>query len=305
MAATAPDVVVQDELSHPALVRGNRRLARSHPGLPRVGLVHHLRSSEPRNPLANIFYRSIERRYLASLDGLIFNSRATRDSVQRLGLPAVPATVAVPGADRLNASIDDEAIRERAGRPGALQVLFLGNLIPRKGLLALIEAVALLPPDSVRLVVAGSSDVDPRYARQARRRAEALRLKDVVRFVGILDGENLAGAMRRAHVLAVPSTYEGYGMAYLEGMALGLPAIAGADGGASEFVRHGENGFLIDGRDPAGLAVRLASLHSDRPRLARLGTAARATFAAHPTWDQTGAVIRTFLAGLVERQAGT
>jgi glycosyltransferase involved in cell wall biosynthesis len=302
VAAAAPEVVVQDELSHPALLRANRRLARSHPGLPRLALVHHLRSSEPRSPLSNFFYRAVERSYLSSVDGLIFNSRATRESVHRLRLPPVPAAVAVPGADRLGGSIEAEAIGSRARQPGPLRILFLGNLIPRKGLVTLIEAVALLPTGSARLEVAGSAEADPAYARQARRRVERLRLQDVVRFRGVLDGDDLARAMREAHVLAVPSSYEGYGMAYLEGMGCGLLPIAGSNGGASEFIRHGENGFLVDGRDPAGLALLLASLHSDRPRLARLGMAARATYAAHPTWEQTGAVIHAFLAGLV-RQA--
>jgi glycosyltransferase involved in cell wall biosynthesis len=301
LAACAADIVVQDELSHPALVRANRRLKASRPGLRRVGLVHHLRSSEPRAALANLFYRWVERLYLATLGAFIFNSRATRAAVQRLGLPPSPSIIAVPGADRLAASCEPEGIRARAARPGPLRVLFLGNLIPRKGLLTLIEAVALVPGDAVELSVVGSPEVDAAYARRVRRRVEVLRLAQVTRFLGVLDGAALTQVMAEAHVLAVPSAYEGYGMAHLEGMGFGLPAIAGVNGGAAEFVRSAENGFLVDPADAAALAVHLASLHTDRARLARMGLAARETFLAAQTWEQTGAAIGNFLSGLTHR----
>jgi len=298
VAAVSPDILVEDELSHPALLRANRRLRQARPGLTRVGLVHHLRSSEPRGLPANAFYRWIERRYLAPLDAFIFNSRTTRAAVQRLGLPTTASIVAFPGADRLATSIDAEAIQSRAQAAGPLRVLFLGNLIPRKGLLTLVEAVALLPRGSADLTVAGSAEVDRRYARRVRRRVNTLRLGPVVRLVGALDGQALQQAMLQAQVLAVPSGYEGYGMAYLEGMGYGLPPIAGGEGGASEFVRHGENGFLVDTSDAAALAVHLASLHADRLRLSRMALAARHTHLAHPTWEDTGAAIHAFLSGL-------
>jgi glycosyltransferase involved in cell wall biosynthesis len=292
------DALVEDELSHPALIAAHRRWAAAHPGLPRVGLVHHLRSSEPRLPLANVIYRWIERRYLASLGAFIFNSQATLASVRRLGLAASPSVVAVPGADRLAVPIDPESIRARSQAPGALQLLFLGNLIPRKGLLPLVEAVALLPPGSVELTVVGSTAADPAYARRVRRRVEQLRLQASVRFQGALDGLALHRTMIEAQVLAVPSTYEGYGMAYLEGMGCGLPPIAGTEGGASEFIRHTWNGLRIEPDDPPALAVHLAALHTDRARLARMSLAALDTYLAHPTWEDTGSTIHRFLSDL-------
>jgi glycosyltransferase involved in cell wall biosynthesis len=297
----SPDILVQDELSHPALLRVNRRLASSRPGLKRVGLVHHLRASEPRSLLANAVYRWIERRYLASLDAFIFNSRTTRAAVQRLGLPASASIVAVPGADRLAVPLGPDAIHSRAQEAGPLRVLFLGNLIPRKGLLTLVEAVALLPRGSVDLTVVGSPEVDPRHAQRVRRRVSALRLGPIVHFLGALEGQALARVMLAAQVLAVPSAYEGYGMAYLEGMGYGLPPIAGAEGGATEFVRHAENGFLVEPGDPAQLAVHLSGLHHDRSLLARVSLAARRTYQTHPTWEATGDLILTFLKELLRR----
>jgi glycosyltransferase involved in cell wall biosynthesis len=186
-------------------------------------------------------------------------------------------------------------ITARAREPGPLRVLFVGNVIPRKGLPVLIEAAALLPSGSIRLTVAGDTHIDEGHARRVQRLVRRYRLDGAVDFLGALDRRRLAQAMSAHHVTAMPSSYEGYWMAYLEGMGHGLPALAGAAGGAAEFVRDGENGFLVDPGDPVALAARLLSLHQDRDRLASLALAARQAYLAHPTWDDTGEKIRRFL----------
>ena len=71
------DIILQDELAHPSLFWLNRRLqGRDWP--PVVAIVHHLRCSEARPSWQNCLYRLVERRYLASGTGFIFNSLATR-----------------------------------------------------------------------------------------------------------------------------------------------------------------------------------------------------------------------------------
>ncbi|MGH2605294.1 MAG: glycosyltransferase family 4 protein, partial [Anaerolineales bacterium] len=168
--------------------------------------------------------------------------------------------------------------------PGPLRILFLGNLIPRKGLLELIEALARLTPSSWRLVVAGDPASDPRYAERVRRTARRLGVDGRIRFAGALAPARVAAELRRAQVLAVPSSHEGFGIAYLEGMAHGLPAVAAAHGGAGDLVRNGYNGYLVDPGNVPALADRLAQLAGDRARLARMGRAARRTFLGRPTW---------------------
>ncbi|MEJ2598934.1 MAG: glycosyltransferase [Anaerolineales bacterium] len=130
------DVLIQDELNHPSLFWINHRLRRQ-VNYPILSIVHHLRSSEARPGWQNWAYRWIESRYLESLDGFIFNSQVTRRAVTALlgGTPqhARPSLVAYPAGDRFQPQIDPQAIARRALGSGPLQVLFLGNLIPRKG----------------------------------------------------------------------------------------------------------------------------------------------------------------------------
>ncbi len=304
LQALQVDILVQDELNHPSLFRINRSLKdRAH--YPIVSIVHHLRSSEARPSWQNRLYGWVERGYLESLDGLIFNSQTTRRAVQgQLGQRACPPwVVAYPGGDRLGSGITEEEIERRARQPGPLKLAFAGNLIPRKNLHMLVDALHRLPGGAWELRVAGSDNADRAYAQAVQRQVARLGLEGRVRFLGHLPEEDLAGLLRASHLLAVPSSYEGFGIAYLEGMSFGLPAIASTAGAAGEIITHGENGFLVDPGDPGALAACLGALIEDRTRLAGMGRAALRRFQGHPTWDQSAAEIRAFLQTLVSSWA--
>jgi len=101
-------------------------------------------------------------------------------------------------------------------------------------------------------------------------KAKTYGLSSKVFFHGILDGEALVEQFEHAQVMVMPSSYEGFGIAYLEGMGFGLPAIATTSGAASEFITDGENGYLIPPENSSVLADRLATLASDHELLARM-----------------------------------
>lgn len=290
------DVLLEDELAHPTLVGLNPRVRRRFER-PIVSIVHHLRCSEARSRPATALYRAIERRYLAGVDAVVCNSEATRDAVGTLA--DLPTVVAPPAGDRFDPAIDAGTIDERARRSGPLAVCFLGSLVPRKGLLALVEGLSWLADDRWRLRVVGDPTVDPAYATRVRRRITQLGVADRVWFDGRLDDDALAAALREDHVLAMPSTHEGFGIAYLEGMSFGLPALATTAGGAREVVTHGETGWLLPPGDRAGIARAIGTVATDRDRLARMGRAARDRYETHPTWSENAAGIRRFLERVV------
>jgi len=117
-----------------------------------------------------------------------------------------------------------------------------------------------------------------------------------VTLAGRVDDDRLRAELSRGHVLAMPSRYEGFGIAYLEGMCFGLPALASAAGGASELVTHRTDGWLVDPTDPSDIADALAPVCRKRDRLGRMGVAAVDRYREHPTWDETTATVRDFLA---------
>lgn len=290
-----PDVLLQDELCHPSLFRLNRRFPDD---LPIVSVVHHLRASEPHPAPTGWLYRQVERRYLRTVDGVITSSRAVRSAVN--GLAAVGRQAVVPpGTGRFNPVIDRDEIRRRAHESGPLRVVFVGQLIPRKGMDTLVDGLASLPSREWRLTVVGDDSSAPAYAASLRRQVDRLELGSSVRFAGRLSDPDLAAELARGHVLAVPSRYEGFGIAYLEGMGFGLPPLATTAGGASELVSSGENGWLVPPDDPSAVAGALRPLLDDRARLARLGHAARDRYLAHPNWTATMERARGFLETVV------
>ncbi len=290
------EILLQDELTHASLLLPNSRRR----SIPVVSIVHNLRSSEPGPAWQNAALGALERRYLDSVDGLIVNSRATLDSV-RHGLDVErPSIIASPGGDRLG-SLTPDAVSEREYDSGPLRLIFLANLTALKGLHVLLAALALLNPSNFELDVVGSCEVDPAYTRRVRR--QAARLDSRVVFHGTLDGKSLVERLTSAHVLIIPSFYEGFGIAFLEGMAFGLPAIGARVGAIPEMISPDQNGFLIAPGDYRGLAAHLAALEMDRDRLARMSACALAYFNTRPTWQDAGRSVREFLIRLLDSRS--
>jgi glycosyltransferase involved in cell wall biosynthesis len=285
------DVLIQDELNHPSLLAAN---GRPHP-YPVISLVHNLRSREPRPAWQNSFYGWIEGRYLRSVDGFIFNSRATRQAVQALARDERPGIIAYPPTDRFGPGLSLERIRARSSEVGPLRLLFLANLIPLKGLHVLLQALEQMKDPDWSLEVVGALDRDPAYAKGMQRLASGPGLSPAVHFHGALDNGPLVERLTQAQVLVLPSSYEGFGIAYLEGMAFGLPAIATTAGAAGEIITDGVNGYLIPADDPVALAARLATLAGDRDLLGRLSVNALERYRQQPKWEQTAQSVRSFL----------
>ena len=279
------DVLIQDELNHPSLWWLNQRL-RHQVDYPLVSLVHHLRSSEHHPALARLLYRWVERRYLNTVDVFIYNSQTTRNTVEPLLAKPRPSLVAYPAGDHLSvpsAETLTALLPARSHSSGPLRVLFVGTVMPRKGLHTLLAALARLPADHCTLTVVGSLTTVPDYVAACRRLVAQHNLQGRVHFTGALSDAELVAHYASHHLLAVPS-YEGFGIVYLEAMAHGLPVIASTAGAAHEIVIPGENGWLIKPGDAATLANHLAALQQQRDLLLRMGQAARQRYAQQPTW---------------------
>jgi glycosyltransferase involved in cell wall biosynthesis len=278
------DLLLQDELNHPSLFYLNRSFKGR---VPIISIVHHLRISEAHPAWLKIFYCQIERAYLNSVDGFIFNSLTTKREVESLTRPR-KSVVASPGGDRFNSSITLEQINTRATQ-SPFKILFVGNLIPRKGLHTLVEALHQVEGEW-ELTIVGKA-VDTAYVN-------SLQLTPRMKLLGALSDVELAQQFSQTHLLVVPAQYEGFGIVYLEAMSFGVPVIATHNGAAREIVTHDENGFLIHYGEAATLAQHLRALIVDRVRLVALSAQALARYQRHPTWTESMAHARKFLSGV-------
>lgn len=294
------DVLIQDEMNHPSVVWLNPFLRR-HISYPIVTLIHLLRLDERRPRWQNALYSRLERAYLRGVDGYIFNSKTTQTSVFKLIPTAVsrPHVLAYPAADRF-AELATPTLRQQM-RHAPLRVLFVGNLIPRKGLHILLKALETLPVGSWRLDVVGNEAANAPYSQAMRQFVAARPWAHLVRFWGVLDGRELAERYSAAQVFVMPSQYESFGIVYLEAMGFGVPAIGSTAGAAREIITHGRDGYLVAPDDRHAIATHLRHLHTHRPELAHLSQAARTRYESHPTWAETCAKIECFLQELPKR----
>jgi glycosyltransferase-like protein len=179
--------------------------------------------------------------------------------------------------------------RDEVGLDGRLAILTVGGIEPRKGSLTLLEGFAVardaLPERRPVLLVAGGATLFD-YRDEIGRfhaRARELGLDGDVRLLGPIADEELERLYRAADVFALPSTKEGFGLAVLEALAAGLPAVVSDLEVFRGFLDDGESALLARTGDPAALADALVRVAKDPALADRLRTGGRAVVKRH-TW---------------------
>jgi glycosyltransferase involved in cell wall biosynthesis len=284
------DVLLQDEASHAALLRLNRRLRGR---VPIISIVHRLRGCETDSPIQ----RWIERRYLTSVDGFICTSETTRHAISTaLDRPELSRSVVITSAGDRFEPIDVKGlVRQRANESGPLRLVFVGDVIKRKGVLILLEALLKLPAGLCQLTIVGNTEVDKLYMRVVYHLFMVTHLTGVT-LAGVISDAELAELFVGSHVIVMPAECDGFGTAFLEGMGFGLAAIGSTTGGAREIIDDEVNGYLVPPHDPTALAQRLKTLAVDRGKLTRMSLAAYEKFTARPGWEESMARVRQTLA---------
>ena len=151
------------------------------------------------------------------------------------------------------------------------RLLCIGRLIPIKGHLVLLRALARARPHvpGVTLDVAGRGPLEPALKSYVRE----LGLADAVRFLGFVSP--VQRAIEDSAIVVVPSLGEGFGMVALEAMERARPVIASAVGGLPEIVADGETGLVVPPADAEALAEAIVALSGDLSRAAAMGSAGR------------------------------
>lgn len=246
---------------------------------PIVALVHHPLGLETGfSDAASARLIEAERRALAHARRVIATSETTAQTLRRdFGVPAARLSVAVPGTDR--------AARATGGGD-VPHLLGVGAVVPRKGFDVLVAALARLADTPWRGTIAGSLDRDPATAQALRAQIDGAGIADRVTLTGALGQDDLDRVYRSADIFVLPSRHEGYGMAFAEAMARGLPVVAVAAGAVPATVPRGA-GRLVPPDDAEALAGVLGDLLADRALRGRLGDAAFAHAQSLPGWDDT------------------
>jgi glycosyltransferase involved in cell wall biosynthesis len=262
---------------------------------PIVSIVHHLQVSEQTSRYFLPLMRTIEKMYLQSIDRFIFNSNTTRAEVSNLMGAEPVGLVAYPGKDLLTTGMLHNEIAFRCKRLHPVRIIFAGNLIPRKGLIFAVQALAKVKDLSWTFEIIGDPETDTSYTSHLRNTVNNLGLADRVLFHGRLEPAALFEHFQRSQVLLSPAQYEGFGITYVEAMSCGLPVIALNIGAAPEVIADGITGMLVLPGDVEGLAGCIRRIITDQELLEKMSMAARERFNQFPTWSESMESIRSYL----------
>ncbi len=168
--------------------------------------------------------------------------------------------------------------------PGPPTLLFVGQLIRRKGLDILLKGFARVAQGNkeIQLRVVGEGSLRP----WASHRAEKLDLADRITFLGGINKDALLREYSTAHALVLPSRGEGRPVVIYEAMACELPVIASNVGGVAEQVEHGVTGLLIPAGNSTALAEAIRCLTEDPQGARRMGKRGRSRIISEGwTWE--------------------
>ena len=187
-------------------------------------------------------------------------------------------SVVRPGIDRV-------LLRERsAGQE--MNLLAVGSVVPRKGYDVLIAALARIADLSWQLTIAGDRTRSLETTQMLDAEIARLALKGRVIFAGAVAPERLGLLYAGADLFVLPSRFEGYGMAYAEAIAHGVPVV-GTRAGAVPDTVPATAALLIPADDVAALAAVLRSLIERPAERERLAAGAREAGRAYPSWEDS------------------
>jgi len=244
-----------------------------------------------RSRIANYFMHR-----LAKLEGetaknatlIVTISKYSLEKIQNYyGVDAAKVRIVPNGVDpeefKPVAETDREGGRRRLGLGSEPCVLFVGSLIPRKGLPFLVEAAKKIVKEhsETKFVMVGEGPLKS----QLLSNLETANLSGNFKFLGNVKEDMLPAVYNSADVFALPSIQEGQGIALLEAQASARPVVAFDVGGVNEAVRNGETGLLVKRGSSEELADALLKLLSDKVLREKMGASGRRFVIENFNWD--------------------
>jgi glycosyltransferase involved in cell wall biosynthesis len=240
------------------------------------------------NPPGLSYDNKIKAEY-ALADYIIVPSRYAQRTFVEAGFDAGRVLVLPYGVDPTQFFVADQkevghaaAARLSSSQQRPFRVIFVGQIVPRKGVHYLLEAFHRLSMDDMELLLVGHLDetmapiVHAAVERDAR-----------IRIVDNVPKAELQRLYSTAAVLVLPSLADSWGLVVLEAMACGLPVIVSENSGSSEVVSEGVNGFVVPIRDVDAIEEKLDYLYIHSGALQQMGQAAHETV-KHYTWQCYG-----------------
>jgi glycogen(starch) synthase len=179
-------------------------------------------------------------------------------------VPSEKVTVIPNGINpkKFDVEVDPWSVRRRYGvGDHEKMVLFVGRLVPQKGVEYLLRAIPRISGrfSNAKFVIVGEGWLRSHLEWLAETTGHRWR----VNFTGFISDQDLIALTKSADVLVVPSVYEPFGIVALEGMAAGAPVVVSQIGGLAEVVEHDRTGVFVYSRNPYSIAWGVERVLSD------------------------------------------
>jgi D-inositol-3-phosphate glycosyltransferase len=160
-------------------------------------------------------------------------------------------------------SIEKEFARNYLGFNGNEIILFVGRIVPIKGIDKLLMAMTYLEKrEKIKLVVIGGDQHCEEEVKRLKALTKRLDIDDSVDFLGLVEQEELPYFYSAADLCVFPSYYESFGLVALESLACGTPVVATQVGGIEGVIREGETGYILKDNTPGRLADKITLMLS-------------------------------------------
>ncbi len=266
--------------------------AKIHPQHPLVALVHHPLALETGlSCKQDAALRQSERAALREADRAVTTSVTTaRCLIADYAVSSERIVIAPPGVGARRIA--------RGSNDGIVRLLSVGALVPRKGYDLLVAALAMITDLPWRLSIAGDRKRDARTARDIEAAIGRSGLNDRVRILGAVTPSHLEELFLSADLFVLASRFEGYGMAYAEAIAHGLPVIGTAAGAIPDTVPPGA-GIIVPPENADALAGALRRLIENSAERRQLAGLARAAIRRLPRWSDSAMKVGRVLETIV------
>jgi glycosyltransferase involved in cell wall biosynthesis len=246
-----------------------------------IALVHHplaLESGLSNEAIDRL--KQSETKALQYAKHVIVTSQATAKIMKNFGVTEDRMSVVIPGTEVTPAAPRVEFT--------STQLLSVGSVTHRKGFDVLINALSLIKDLTWHLTIVGDTSRDDECASQVIQLIQLHQLQTRITMIGTLSQAQLSTRYANSDVFVLASRFEGYGMAYTEAMAHGLPIIGTTAGAIPDTVPH-QAGILVTPDDVVELANAITKLVSEPMTRQMYAKEALKTASLLPSWQAAGA----------------
>ncbi len=238
-----------------------------------------------RGIINRVYNASVGKLTVKSADKIIALTSRQAKIIEKMGARKEDITIIPNGVDleRVKLSAGKNTFKSKYGLSEKKIILYVGGLIPRKGLNYLIESMKDVNGDVALVIVGGELSSHKGVKDNLENLVKSEKLQNVV-FTGNLTGQGLEDAYASADVFVLPSLAEGLAIALLEAMAYGIPVVATDIPGNSGIIQDNQNGVLVEPKNPSRLAEKINYILGNQGERERLGKNARTCIEMEYSW---------------------